>query len=76
MEDKENYTKQEVDEMILAGDKYHKKYNIYSSILICGLSQDKDRKERAKEELKESVKTCREKIPKSLLNKIELIDPK
>ena len=76
MDDKESYTPKEVEEMIKVIRIYNLYRNNYSYISMNDINCITAKKEieSARKKLDESIKSCKEKIPKSLLNKINLRD--
>ncbi len=76
MKDKESYTPKEVEEMIKVISIYNLYRNNYCYISMSDINRITAKKEieSARKKLDESIKSCKEKIPKSLLNKINLRD--
>ena len=69
MEDKKNYTKQEVEEMLLSLDLYKTKY---TNRILFGYADSKEEKSKAIKEVNKIVEKCEQRIPKSLIDKLKI----
>ena len=75
MEEKETYTHEEVKEMLFAYQKYEEANQRYLSLEgddISSLGKEifKKREKSCREEIDKEFENCKEKIPKSLINKL------
>ncbi len=76
MEDKESYTNREVEEMYKSLRVYQLSLKAHHVAESLGFFMSKKKRLKYKEDLKNSIEEVKQKFPKSLLNKIELIDLK
>jgi hypothetical protein len=77
MEEKDNYTKQEFEEGILALRKYINSWSSYRDLKIsniAGISIKKEDFDRVKLELDKNVEDCCQKLPKNLIDKLKIKD--
>ena len=74
MEDKKNYTHEEVKEMLLAYQKYEKANREYLSLDKSSLEEEmfKRAEKRCWSEIDEEFENCKIKIPRSLIDKLEI----
>ena len=72
MKEKDNYTKQEVEEMLLAYQKYEKADREYASLDESSLGKERfERREKSCwDNIDKEFENCKEKIPKSLIDKL------
>ena len=71
MEDKDNYTKQEVEEMFNVYSKYLEIKEKYFSNIETIIKNEKEDNEM-QEKRDECIVECKKKLPKSLFDKLEL----
>jgi len=78
MDSKESYTHKEVEEIISTIEDYNKSCRGYHSVSkwIADPEGDiyKEAIKEAKEKVDKSIEICKKKIPKNLLDKIELLN--
>lgn len=78
MDEKLNYSSEEVKEIISVIENYNESCRGYHSVSMWIADPEGDIYKEAIKEVKEnvdkSIERCKEKIPKNLLNKIELLN--